>query len=70
MKTSISAAGRSTGSQGPASAQPPAIASMARDAANDEAESPDAEDPVNPLWMITFALGILMGVMALFVATG
>ena len=50
----------------------PAIASMAPDAcaaSNDDADSPGVDNPVNPLWMITIALGILVGVMALFVAT-
>ena len=55
--------------------RPPTIASMAseaRVAANDDYEwLDDANDhSVNPLWMITIALGILIGIMALFVATG
>jgi hypothetical protein len=55
--------------------QPPTLASVApeaREAANDDYEwLDDADDhTVNPLWMITIALGILVGVMALFVATG
>ena len=54
--------------------RPPTLASAAsdaREAANDDYEwLDDADDhTVNPLWMITIALGILVGVMALFVAT-
>ena len=40
-----------------------------RSSANDEDKQLD-DHSVNPLWMITVALGILVGVMALFVATG
>ncbi len=55
--------------------RPPALASVppdAREAANDDYDwLDDANDhSVNPLWMITISLGILVGVMALFVATG
>jgi hypothetical protein len=48
------------------------VAPDAREAANDDYEwLDDANDhTVNPLWMITIALGILVGVMALLVATG
>ena len=45
------------------------MARDAREAANDDSDSPDVDHSVNPLWMITIALGILIGVMALFVAT-
>jgi hypothetical protein len=51
---------------------PPAIASMAsvaRAAANDDTNATDDDHAVNPLWMITIALGILLGTMALLVAT-
>lgn len=53
--------------------QPPTIASMAteaRTAANDDYEWLDDDHTVNPLWMITIALGSLIGIMALVVATG
>jgi hypothetical protein len=55
--------------------QPPTFASVepdAREAANDDYKRLDDDDDhtVNPLWMITVGLGILIGVMALAVATG
>ena len=53
--------------------QPPTLASVApdeRDAANDDYKRRDVDHAVNPLWMITVGLGLLIGVMALFVATG
>ncbi len=53
--------------------QPPTLASMPpdeRNAANDDDRQPDVDHAVNPLWMITVGLGLLIGVMALFVATG
>jgi hypothetical protein len=50
----------------------PAIVSVpgeARAAANDDTHSPDDDRSVNPLWMITVGLGILIGSMAVVVAT-
>ena len=50
----------------------PALVSLARDAraaANDDAVTAVPEHAVNPLWMITTALAIFFGVMAVLVAT-
>jgi hypothetical protein len=52
--------------------QAPAIVSVpseARAAANDDTHAPHDRQEVNPLWMITVAFGILIGVMALVLAT-
>ena len=48
------------------------VAPDAREAANDDYrwQTTPTTITVNPLWMITIALGILVGVMALIVATG
>ena len=53
-------------------AHAPAIAMLARDthaAANHDTVTAVPEQAINPLWMITTALAILFGAMAVLVAT-
>jgi len=75
MNTPTPPSGRLADAPTSSEMQPPTIASMAteaRTAANDDYEWLDDDDDhtVNPLWMITIALGSLIGIMALVVATG
>ncbi len=73
MNSLISYSERDADSATDSGIQPPTLASVApdeRNAANDDGRQPGVDHAVNPLWMITVGLGLLLGVLALFVATG